>query len=96
MTNQKTPWDLDVRVRERNLRKGVLDEKDIDKYLKELPDSASNAENVTIPQPAVGNPSSGEDRTVAKPVSTEDRSMARPPSSEFPRPPSGTPSTPGT
>jgi hypothetical protein len=56
MTNQKTPWDLDVRVRERNLRKGVLDEKDVEKYLKELPDSAANAENVSIPQPAVGAP----------------------------------------
>lgn len=54
MTNQKTPWDLDVRVRERNLRKGVLDEKDVEKHLKDLPDTAANAENVTIPQPAVG------------------------------------------
>jgi hypothetical protein len=54
MTSQKTPWDLDVRVRERNLRKGVLDEKDVEKHLKELPDSAANAENVTTPQPAVG------------------------------------------
>ncbi len=59
MTNQKTPWDLDVRVRERNLRKGVLDEKDVEKHLKELPDSAANAEAVTTPQPAVGPPSSG-------------------------------------
>jgi hypothetical protein len=54
MTSQKTPWDLDVRVRERNIRKGVLDEKDVEKYLKELPDAAANAENVTTPQPAVG------------------------------------------
>jgi hypothetical protein len=58
MTNQKTPWDLDVRVRERNLRKGVLDEKDVERYLKELPDSAANADNVTTPQPAVGSPQS--------------------------------------
>jgi hypothetical protein len=55
MTSLKTPWDLDVRVRERNLRKGVLDDKDVEKYLRELPDSAANAENVTIPQPAVGS-----------------------------------------
>jgi hypothetical protein len=54
MTTQKTPWDLDVRVRERNIRKGVLDDKDVEKYLKELPDSAANAENVMTPQPAVG------------------------------------------
>jgi len=54
MTTQKTPWDLDVRVRERNIRKGVLEEKDVEKYLKDLPDQAANAENVTIAQPAVG------------------------------------------
>ena len=54
MTTQKTPWDLDVRVRERNIRKGVLDEKDVEKYLKELPDAAANAVSVTTPQPAVG------------------------------------------
>jgi hypothetical protein len=54
MTSQKTPWDLDVRVRERNLRKGVLEDKDVEKYLKDLPDSAANAENVSIAQPAVG------------------------------------------
>jgi hypothetical protein len=59
MNSQKTPWDLDVRVRERNLRKGVLDEKDVEKHLKELPDSAANADNVTIPQPAVGNSPGG-------------------------------------
>jgi hypothetical protein len=56
MNSQKTPWDLDVRVRERNLRKGVLDEKDVERYLKDLHDSAANAENVTTPQPAIGNP----------------------------------------
>ena len=62
MNNSKTPWDLDVRVRERNLRKGILDEKDVDKYLKELPDAAANAESVATPQPALvgGAPSSGQ------------------------------------
>jgi hypothetical protein len=53
MTTQKTPWDLDVRVRDRNLRKGVLDDKDVEKYLKELPDSAANVETVTLAQPAL-------------------------------------------
>jgi hypothetical protein len=52
--SQKSPWDLDVRVRERNLRKGVLDEKDVEKYLKELPDVSANADNVSVAQPAVG------------------------------------------
>ena len=61
MNNAKTPWDLDVRVRERNLRKGILDEKDVEKYLKELPDAAANAESVGTPQPALAGaaPSSG-------------------------------------
>jgi hypothetical protein len=71
MTSQKTPWDLDVRVRERNLRKGVLDEKDVEKYLKELPDSAANAENVTIAQPAVGGGSAASNSGVPPaPVTT--------------------------
>ena len=65
MTIQKTPWDLDVRVRERNLRKGVLDEKEVEKHLKELPDLSASVENVTIPQPAVGG-----GVAVAGPVST--------------------------
>ena len=64
MTSQKTPWDLDVRVRERNLRKGVLDEKDVEKYLKELPDSAANVENITLAQHAI----SGSGASVAPPA----------------------------
>jgi len=62
MNNAKTPWDLDVRVRERNLRKGILDEKDVEKYLKELPDAAANSESVATPQPALAGvaPSSGQ------------------------------------
>ncbi|HEX9295782.1 MAG TPA: hypothetical protein VF881_08100 [Polyangiaceae bacterium] len=59
MTTQKTPWDLDVRVRERNLRSGVLDEKDVERYLRDLPDSAANADSVTLTQPALGSSSSG-------------------------------------
>ena len=73
MTTQKTPWDLDVRVRERNLRKGVLDEKDVEKYLKELPDAAANAESVTTPQPAVGGgaaPSAPPAASVPVPTTT--------------------------
>ena len=42
-------------------RKGVLDDKDVEKYLKELPDSAANVENVTLAQPAI----SGAVRPVA-------------------------------
>jgi hypothetical protein len=54
--NTKTinTWDLDVRVRERNLRKGILDDKDVEKHLAQLPDLADQAEALGIPQPALG------------------------------------------
>ena len=47
-------WEWDVRVRERNLRKGVLDEKDVEKHLAQLPDMADQAEPLAMPQPALG------------------------------------------
>ena len=54
--NTKTinSWDWDVRVRERNLRKGILDEKDVEKHLAALPDAADQAESLGIAQPALG------------------------------------------
>jgi hypothetical protein len=60
MNNQKTPWDLDIRVRERNLAKGILDAKDVDRYLKDLPDAAANAESIPLDQPAL-EPADDED-----------------------------------
>jgi hypothetical protein len=53
MNSQKLPWDLDIRVRARNVAKGVLEEKDVEKHIKDLPDVSANAEAVVIPQPAV-------------------------------------------
>jgi hypothetical protein len=55
-TNTKTinPWDWDVRVRERNVRKGILDDKDIEKHLATLPDVGDQAESLPLPQPAIG------------------------------------------
>jgi hypothetical protein len=58
MTTPKSPWDLDIRVRERNLRKGVLDDKEVEKHLKELTDVGANAETVMTPQPALAGSSS--------------------------------------
>jgi hypothetical protein len=55
---QKTsqnPWSLDVRVRERNLKSGVLTEKDLDKHLGSLPDVADQAEPFAIGQPALAD-----------------------------------------
>jgi hypothetical protein len=55
-SNTKTinHWEWDVRVRERNLRKGMLDEKDVEKHLSQLPDVSDQAESIGISQPALG------------------------------------------
>jgi hypothetical protein len=47
-------WEWDVRVRERNLRKGMFDEKDLEKHIAQLPDVSDQADSVTNPQPALG------------------------------------------
>jgi hypothetical protein len=47
-------WDWDIRVRERNVRKGVFDEKEIEKHVAALVDVSEQAEIVTYPQPALG------------------------------------------
>jgi hypothetical protein len=53
-TKSINPWEWDVRVRERNLRKGILDEKDVEKHIAQLPDAADQAESIGIVQPALG------------------------------------------
>ena len=55
-TNNKNvnPWDWDVRVRERNLKKGLLDEKSVEKHLSQLTDVADQADSLDLPQPALG------------------------------------------
>jgi Ser/Thr protein kinase RdoA (MazF antagonist) len=47
-------WEWDIRVRERNVRKGIFDEKEIEKHLAALPDVADQADSVAAPQPALG------------------------------------------
>jgi uncharacterized membrane protein len=47
-------WEWDVRVRERNLRKGMFEDKDVEKHLSQLSDVADQAESLAIPQPALG------------------------------------------
>jgi hypothetical protein len=55
MSNKQiNSWDWDVRVRERNLKKGVLNDKDVEKHLGGLPDVAEKAEPVGQSQPALG------------------------------------------
>ena len=55
-TSNKTinSWEWDVRVRERNVRKGILEDKDIEKHLSQLGDVGDQAEPIAIPQPALG------------------------------------------
>jgi hypothetical protein len=47
-------WEWDVRVRERNLKKGVFDEKDVEKYLLQLADVGEQADSIALGQPALG------------------------------------------
>ena len=61
---QKTnpnPWIHDVRVRERNLNKGILTEKDVEKHLASLPDVADQAEPFATSQPALEQPEVDDD-----------------------------------
>jgi hypothetical protein len=54
MTNKINSWDWDVRVRERNLKSGVLVDKDIEKHKAQLVDVEAQTDAVTLPQPAIG------------------------------------------
>lgn len=65
-TNQN-PWTMDVRVRERNLKSGALTDKDLEKYLANLPDLADQVEPFGTPQPALA-----QQPVVAEPAPVED------------------------
>lgn len=47
-------WDWDVRVRDRNLKKGLLTDKDMEKQQAGLVDTNDQSEPVSLPQPALG------------------------------------------
>jgi hypothetical protein len=59
MSNKIAPWDLDIRVRERNLVNGRLEDKDVEKLLGSLPDLASDTVPFATSQPAL----QGHDRS---------------------------------
>jgi len=42
MSGKETEQVYDIRVLERNVRKGVIARKDVERYLKALPDRADN------------------------------------------------------
>jgi hypothetical protein len=56
MSNNKVinAWEWDVRVRERNMKKEVLTEKDLEKRDAQLVDLADQCEPVGVSQPALG------------------------------------------
>ena len=55
-TNNKiSPWDLDIRVRERNLKNGRLEDKEVDKFLSSLPDLGPETVGFGTAQPALGH-----------------------------------------
>lgn len=62
-TKTLTSWDWDVRVRERNLRNGLLSEKEVEKMLSALPDVAPAGEPVSLAQPAMTAPEIEEPET---------------------------------
>lgn len=53
MSNKISPWDLDIRVRERNLKNGRVQDKDLEKFLTSLPDLAESTTSFATGQPAL-------------------------------------------
>jgi hypothetical protein len=48
MSSRENERMYDLRVLERNIRKGMLTRKDVDRFLKALPDRADNAMSITF------------------------------------------------
>lgn len=51
MTNTKNLVDYDVRVRDRNLKSGLLRREDVDRHLSALPDLIDHAQLIDTNQP---------------------------------------------
>jgi hypothetical protein len=49
----ENPWTWDLRIRDRNLKGGVMDEAALAKFLKALPDLEAQAEPFGLAQPAL-------------------------------------------
>jgi hypothetical protein len=54
MTETKSQKDYDVRVRERNLKRGVVKPDEVKRYLDSLPDLTNLAQQVEVTQPGRG------------------------------------------
>ena len=60
MSNKISPWDLDIRVRDRNLKNGRLEDKDLDKFISSLADLGSDTVAFATAQPALTGSNRGE------------------------------------
>ncbi len=60
-TKTLSPQDLDIRIRERQLKSGNLSEKDVEKFISSLPDLADACEPVSLAQPALEAPEEVEE-----------------------------------
>ena len=62
MTTKTVPsWEWDVRVRDRNIKKGMFTEKDVEKHLGSLPDGAAHCESVAVAQPGIDDDDDDDD-----------------------------------
>ena len=52
---------MDIRVRARYVKRGLVNAKDIEKHQGELPDLASQVEEVGLAQPALGDDTLSEE-----------------------------------
>ncbi|MCL2724234.1 MAG: hypothetical protein FWD69_07325 [Polyangiaceae bacterium] len=72
------PWTFDVRVRERNLKSGAVNEKDLEKYYAGLADLADQAEPVSVPQPALAQPEAAVQQSVVHENKNEEERPSSP------------------
>lgn len=49
------PWLFDLRLRDRNVRSGALDEKELSRHLAALKDLEAETETFGLAQPAIGD-----------------------------------------
>jgi len=68
MSNPKNLVDYDVRVRERNLKSGLLRKEDVDRFLATLPDVAAQAQPVDVTQPGTTQPAPEETAARTEPA----------------------------
>ena len=66
-------FKFDMRVRERMLKRGQINETDVQRHLSSLEDLETKCSRVEQPQPALGSPSEGSGRpSVAPPTPVSD------------------------